>query len=151
VTVHSPVNELARSREGFSFHSSATAVEAEDNCASTCSEDTDDQAIYERMSEDLHLAGVSKRTHQAYLRAVRKLADYWKTSPDKIAEQQLREYFLILKNSSLVAWALLPEVLRVCFQERKNDGQECPSYKRQKQTEDPLAKQSGFISSLAPP
>jgi len=54
--------------------------------------------IYERMSEDLHLAGMSQRTHEGYLRAVRKLADYWKTSPDKITEQQLRKHFLFLKN-----------------------------------------------------
>ncbi len=30
---------------------------------------------YERMSEDLHLAGMAKRTHEGYLRAVRTLAD----------------------------------------------------------------------------
>ncbi|MBM4076290.1 MAG: hypothetical protein FJ267_11705 [Planctomycetes bacterium] len=91
---------------------------------------------------------MSKRTHQANLRAVRKLADYWKTSPDKTSEQQLRKYFLFLKKSSLVAWALLPEVLRVSFEERKNDGQECPSYKRYEQTEDPLAQhKSGYIDT----
>ena len=31
--------------------------------------------LYERMSEDLHLGGMSQRTHEGYLRAVRKLAD----------------------------------------------------------------------------
>ena len=28
--------------------------------------------LYERMSEDLHLGGMSKRTHEGYLRAVRR-------------------------------------------------------------------------------
>lgn len=55
-------------------------------------------ALYERMSEDLHLGGMSKRTHEGYLRAVRQLADYCKRSPDRITEDQLRAYFLYLKN-----------------------------------------------------
>ncbi|WP_164104406.1 hypothetical protein [Candidatus Laterigemmans baculatus] len=31
---------------------------------------------YTRMAEDLHLAGMSERTHAGYLRAVRQFADY---------------------------------------------------------------------------
>ena len=55
-------------------------------------------SLYQRMSEDLHLIGHKKRTHEAYLRAVRKLADYCQTSPDRIAEHQVRQYFLYIKN-----------------------------------------------------
>ena len=36
--------------------------------------------LYQRMSEDLHLGGMSKRTHEGYLRAVRQLADFCKRS-----------------------------------------------------------------------
>ena len=54
--------------------------------------------LYERMSEDLHLGGMSKRTHEGYLRAVRQLADFCKCSPDQITEDQLRKFFLHLKN-----------------------------------------------------
>lgn len=54
--------------------------------------------LYQRMSDDLHLAGVSKRTHDGYLRAVRQLADYGCVTPDQISEDQLRRYFLHLKN-----------------------------------------------------
>jgi hypothetical protein len=50
------------------------------------------------MAEDLHLGGMSERTHAGYLRAVRKLADYCRTSPDKITEDQLRRFFLHMKN-----------------------------------------------------
>lgn len=53
---------------------------------------------YTRMAEDLHLAGMSERTHAGYLRAVRQLADYCQCAPDKITEDQLRRYFLHLKN-----------------------------------------------------
>lgn len=55
--------------------------------------------LYARMAEDLHLGGMSERTHAGYLRAVRKLADYCQTSPDKITEDQLRRFFLHMKNN----------------------------------------------------
>ena len=55
-------------------------------------------SLYQQMGVDLHLAGVSQRTHDGYLRATRQLADYCGRSPDEIDEQQLRRYFLHLKN-----------------------------------------------------
>lgn len=54
--------------------------------------------LYDRMSEDLHLAGMGERTHEGYLRAVRKLCEFCNRSPDRITEPQLRKYFLYLKN-----------------------------------------------------
>ena len=54
--------------------------------------------LYQRMSEDLHLGGLSKRTYEGYLRAVRQLADFCKCPPDLISEDQLRKFFLHLKN-----------------------------------------------------
>ena len=54
--------------------------------------------LYQRMSDDLHLAGMGERTHEGYLRAVRQLAEYCRRSPDRITEAQLRRYFLHLKN-----------------------------------------------------
>ena len=42
------------------------------------------------MSQDLHLGGMAKRTHEGYLRAVRQLADFCKQAPDQITEDQLR-------------------------------------------------------------
>jgi len=54
--------------------------------------------LYQRMSDDLHLAGVSQRTHDGYLRAVRQLADYCQAAPDRITEDGLRRFFLHLKN-----------------------------------------------------
>ncbi len=67
--------------------------------------------LYQRMSDDLHLGGMSERTHAGYLRAVRQLADYCGTSPDKIAEEQLRRFFLHLKNDKKFAYGSL----RVAF------------------------------------
>ncbi len=67
--------------------------------------------LYSRMAEDLHLGGMSQRTHDGYLRAVRQLADYCQTWPEKITEGQLRRYFLYLKNEKQFAYGSL----RVAF------------------------------------
>lgn len=67
--------------------------------------------LYARMSDDLHLGGMSERTHAGYLRAVRQLADYCQRTPGKITEDQLRRYFLYLKNEKKFAYGSL----RVAF------------------------------------
>ncbi|MCA9180162.1 MAG: site-specific integrase [Planctomycetales bacterium] len=67
--------------------------------------------LYTRMAEDLHLGGMGERTHAGYLRAVRKLAEYCKASPDKITEDQLRHFFLHMKNDLHYAYG----TLRVAF------------------------------------
>jgi integrase/recombinase XerD len=64
-------------------------------------------ALRQKMHQDLQLAGLSERTQEAYLRAVRQLADYFHTSPDRISEQQVRDYFLHLKNDRNFASASL--------------------------------------------
>jgi site-specific recombinase XerD len=55
-------------------------------------------ALYQKMSEDLQLTGKARRTHDGYLREIRKLADYCRQSPDRITEAQVRRYFLHLKS-----------------------------------------------------
>ena len=54
--------------------------------------------LRQRMIEDLQLRGLSARTQEMYVRAVRQLADYYHTSPDRITEEELRNSFLSLKN-----------------------------------------------------
>ena len=51
-----------------------------------------------RMHGDLQLAGLSERTQDSYLRAVRQLADHFNKAPDQLTESQTREYLLYLKN-----------------------------------------------------
>jgi integrase/recombinase XerD len=50
------------------------------------------------MIECLQLRGLSERTQESYLRAVRQLAEHYHKSPDLISEEELRQYFLYLKN-----------------------------------------------------
>lgn len=54
--------------------------------------------LRQRFIEDLQLQGLSTRTQQAYARAVRQLADHVKKSPAEISEEDLRQYFLHVKN-----------------------------------------------------
>jgi len=50
------------------------------------------------MIEDLQLRGLSPRTQESYVRAVRQLAEHCHKSPDKVSQKELRAYFLYLKN-----------------------------------------------------
>jgi len=54
--------------------------------------------LIQRMMEDMQLRGLSKKTQEGYLRAVRQLAEHCKKPPDKIDEEDLRQYFLYLSN-----------------------------------------------------
>jgi len=54
--------------------------------------------LRQRMIEDLQLRGFSTKTQEAYLRAVRQLAEHYNKSPELITEDDLRQYFLYLKN-----------------------------------------------------
>lgn len=55
-------------------------------------------ALRKRMIEDLQLHCFSEKTQEAYLRSVRQLSAYCNKPPDRISEDELREYFLYLKN-----------------------------------------------------
>jgi site-specific recombinase XerD len=50
------------------------------------------------MSQDLQLQGKAPRTHNGYLREVRKLACYHNSPPDQLTEQQVGDYLLHLIN-----------------------------------------------------
>jgi integrase/recombinase XerD len=60
-------------------------------------------ALRQQMHQDLQLAGLSERTQEAYLRAVRQLADHFHKAPDRLSEAQLRQYLLYLKNDKQFA------------------------------------------------
>ena len=55
--------------------------------------------LRQMMLEDMQLRGLSEKTQEIYVRAVRQLAEHYGRSPDKIRENQLRQYFLYLKNT----------------------------------------------------
>ena len=54
--------------------------------------------LRKRMLDDLQLRGYAERTQGMYVRAVRMLAQHYRKSPDRITEQELRDYFIHVKN-----------------------------------------------------
>jgi len=55
-------------------------------------------SVWDRMLDDMQLAGLATRTQYAYLSSARRLADHVHKPPDQISEDDLRHYFLYLRN-----------------------------------------------------
>ncbi len=62
-------------------------------------------ALRQKMVDDMQLHGFAIRTQEAYLSAVRQLAKHYHKAPDQINEEELRQYFLFLKNEKQAARA----------------------------------------------
>lgn len=60
-------------------------------------------ALRQKMIEDMQLHGFAERTQKSYMQAVRQLAEYYNKPPDQINEEELRQYFLYLKNVKKVS------------------------------------------------
>lgn len=56
-----------------------------------------------RMLEDLQLRGLAPKTQQCYLDAVRQLAHHYHRPPDQLSDEELRQYFLYLRQEKKVA------------------------------------------------
>jgi site-specific recombinase XerD len=69
-------------------------------------------ALQRRMIEDLQLAGMSECTQQMYVRAVRMLAEHYNKPPDQITEEELRRYFLHIKN--VKKWSRTAITIALC-------------------------------------
>ncbi len=55
--------------------------------------------LSERMLEDMQLKGFSERTQECYTRSVRQLVEHFNNKPPaQISEEELRQYFLHIKN-----------------------------------------------------
>jgi len=68
-------------------------------------------ALRQRMLEDMQLRGLAHSTQEAYLRAVRQLCGYCKRTPQAITEEDLRTYFLYLKNEKEIANSTMRQAL----------------------------------------
>lgn len=68
--------------------------------------------LRERMLQDLQLRDYAERTQKMYVRAVRKLAEHFGKSPDQITEEELRDYFLYVKN--VKKWSRTASTIALC-------------------------------------
>jgi integrase/recombinase XerD len=59
--------------------------------------------LRQRMIDDMQLRGLSSRTQESYLYAVRQYAGHYHRSPDQLTEEDLRQYFLYLANEKKVS------------------------------------------------
>jgi len=62
-------------------------------------------SILTRMEEDLQLYGFSERTQETYLYRAKKIIEYFNKPPEEITDDELRGYFLYLKNDKKYARA----------------------------------------------
>ncbi len=54
--------------------------------------------LRQKLIEDMQLHGLSNRTQEVYVVAMRQLDDHYGKSPDQISEEELRQYFLYLSQ-----------------------------------------------------
>jgi site-specific recombinase XerD len=59
--------------------------------------------LRQRMIETMQLRGLAERTQESYLGAVQQLARHYGKSPDLLTEEELRQYFLFLRNEKHLA------------------------------------------------
>lgn len=67
--------------------------------------------LRQRMLEDMQLRGLSPRTQKAYVAVVRQLAEHYGKPPADIDEEELRRYFLYLKNEKKVSRSTCTQAL----------------------------------------
>jgi len=68
--------------------------------------------LRKRFIDDMQLRGFSERTIEAYVRSVRQLTQHFHKSPDKITEEELRQYFLYNKN--IRKWSRAASTISLC-------------------------------------
>ncbi len=79
--------------------------------------------LRKRMIECLQLRDLSERTQESYVRAVRQLAEHYHKSPDLITEEELRQYFLFIKNVKHYSRNTMTVAIcgiRFCFEQTLN-------------------------------
>jgi integrase/recombinase XerD len=75
--------------------------------------------LRQRMIEDMRLRGLSEKTQDSYVRAVRQLAEHYAKPPDQISQEELRQYLLHLQDVRHVSASSFTIALcgiKFCFQ-----------------------------------
>ena len=59
--------------------------------------------LREKMKQEMILVGLAASTQEIYLKAVLSLNDYYKKSPTKLSESEIKDYLLYLKQEKKLA------------------------------------------------
>ena len=106
-------------------------------------------ALRKRMIEDMQLRGFSEGTQKTYVRVVRDLAAYYNKSPDQINDEELRRYFLYLKDERKLARSTCTVVIcGIKFLFEYSLGREWPVLERirpKKQKKQPVILSQGEV------
>lgn len=62
-------------------------------------------ALRDQMDKDMVLRGMSPRTRESYLSAVKGLAKHYRKSPDTLSERDVQNYLLYLIEERKLAWS----------------------------------------------
>lgn len=54
--------------------------------------------LRQRMIEEMQLRGLAETTQKSYIYTIRRLAAYYNRSPDQITDEEVRSYYLYLRN-----------------------------------------------------
>jgi integrase/recombinase XerD len=68
--------------------------------------------LFNRFSEDLQLKGLSQKTIRMYTRSVKQLTNHYHKSPEKISDEELRQYFLYNLNER--KWSRVASTISLC-------------------------------------
>ena len=68
-------------------------------------------ALRQRMLEDLQLRNYSPQTIESYLRCVAQFARYFRTSPEHLGPEHVRQYQLYLVHEKHVSWSLVMQTV----------------------------------------
>ena len=66
---------------------------------------------HQKMVKALQVNGMGESTQECYVRAMRKLVEFYDKTPDLITEDELYDYFIHCKN--VIGWA--PATMRICY------------------------------------
>ena len=66
-------------------------------------------ALRQRMCEDLQLRNYSPQTIESYLRCVAQFAQHFRTSPERLGPEQVRQYQLYLVHEKHGSWSLVTQ------------------------------------------
>src|SRR5216683_8066096 len=68
-------------------------------------------ALRQRMQDDVQLRNYSPQTVECYLRCVAQFAQHFRTSPDRLGPEQVRQYQLYLVQEKHVSWSVVMQTV----------------------------------------